>query len=393
MKKIAVIATFVAAVVCSCLVTSVAVADCGKMMIYPYRWRFIPPAPRPYIYERTRTTTETERIKVTPVPPPCPEKPRDWTPAPITTPRSIEENQTPQYTENVPEATGSVSADAYASASASAGGGVRYGTFKETHQQAVIAWNGLNNEEGEETLILTTNEISTAGGGAMLSVLPLPGKPIEIARSDKDIFKKAKKLLYEKLQSSSTKYGVIMSTVIGSHNIFVWELDNVATFKNDVNAYIAHTYKGQAAALIDNQTEEILQAYIDRGFRYFAFDLTQVNEKNSTKEAISYRFKSKFVYFPLQISGIGGTASETAVDLIVITPDLIEVTGGAVKIGDGDNDVRVLGMKTVEFTRSEVVGLDKALAAVFKRGETSLKVRNFYFDGTLNGYNSDFIAK
>lgn len=394
------ISAAVVALACSFQYSTVALAD-GKMMIYPYEWQQQGQAERykpiPYqakdLYETEVKEKRALRTAHAPVPPPCSVTPKGFVPSPIQPPQS--QSQVPQnekatlppwydekYSEEIPQPVDRINIE----------DGVRYGTFIETHQRAIIAWNGFEDERGEETLILTTQGVaSSVSGGAMLSVIPLPGEPITIEQSDKEVFKKTKRLLYNKFNAAGSGGGYFIEPVI-PHNIFVLKLDNIQTFNNEVNAYIAYKYSGKAAPLIDMKTEKIIGEYIKRGFRYFAFDLTEVHQKQLYK-TILYRFKSTSVYYPLQISGIGGTSTSTAVDLIVITPDLIEVTCGAVKIGDGVNDVRVIGMKTVEFTQSEVVDLDKALATVFKRGETSLKVRNFYFDGTLNGYNSDFIAK
>ena len=79
--------------------------------------------------------------------------------------------------------------------------GVKYGpddTFLEPNQQGVLAWNGIQDKErGEEILILTTNESSEIGS-AMLSVLPLPGEPISIERANAESFVTAKALMREK---------------------------------------------------------------------------------------------------------------------------------------------------------------------------------------------------
>ena len=189
--------------------------------------------------------------------------------------------------------------------------------FSEPDQQAVLAWNGK-----EEVLILSTNEKTTLTKGmAMLSVLPLPGKPVSIDRANINSFSIAKGIMNEKLkqQNSTMNMGVVLSKKIGSHNIFIWEIESKNDFQGKVQSYISDHYGGKAAALISSNTLKVIDQYVKEGFRYFAFDLTLVEDEYSTKEAIAYRFESAYAYFPLRISQVGGVG-ETAVDLIVLTP-------------------------------------------------------------------------
>lgn len=263
-------------------------------------------------------------------------------------------------------------------------------------QRAVIAWNGYEDERGEETLILTTEEISATGQEmAMLSVLPLPGEPLDITETDPKVFNNAQTLLHgEQSPNAIAKTGdvVLERKTGGAHNIFVWKLDNVNSFKKDITAYIANKYGNQAAALIDKNTEKIIRKYYKRGFRYFAFDLTKVKDKPVAKSAIAYRFKSDHVYYPLQISQIGGSNTKTKVDLIIIAPEVVQPTG-VVKVGKGKNAARMIDNKTAEFTRNEVENLDNALLAIFKNDESTLKVCEFVFEGSFNGFNGDFVAR
>lgn len=189
--------------------------------------------------------------------------------------------------------------------------------FSEPNQQAVLAWNGK-----EEVLILSTNEKTTLTKGmAMLSVLPLPGKPVSIERANIKSFSIAKGIMKEKRKENLTSgdFGVVLEKKIGSHNIFVWEIESKNDFQGKVQSYISDHYGGKAAALISSNTLKVIDQYVKEGFRYFAFDLTLVENEFSTKEAIAYRFESAYAYFPLRISQVGGVG-ETFVDLVVLTP-------------------------------------------------------------------------
>ena len=434
MKKATIIAAFLAAIVSSCLISSVAVADCGKMVIFPYRWRQAPPPPpqQPMMFYQTSGRDSIINVNIVNnynTPPKLGNKcPTNFTPAYSNPPQTgsntttnvyrggnnynwgnnyNEENTNSGNVNNRGGNSGSYNSDNSGSVvidNKDESGDDKDdeffygdGTFLETGQRAVIAWNGFDDERGEETLILTTNEQSATGEDIpMLSVLPLPGEPIDIKEAKTEVFNDARKLLYSKFDTSKFDgdapewYGFVFDRKIGAHNIFVWRLENIESFKKEVTAYIAMKYNNKAAALIDKKTEQVIGEYFKRGFRYFAFDLTEVKEKPADKVAIAYRFKSRFVYFPLQISQIGGTKTHTTVTLVVISPNLIK-PNGIVKVGKGENDAWVTGNQSVVFTKAEVNNLDPELAKVFKSND-NLFAREFVFEGDLNGYNGDFTA-
>jgi hypothetical protein len=230
----------------------------------------------------------------------------------------------------------------------------------------------------------------------MLSVLPLPGEPLEIERANARSFVEAKIILHKKLiqKGTSSEYGVVMHKKIGSHNIFVWELDNIDTFKEEVTAYVADKYNNAATALITDKTLKTVKQYFDKGFRYFAFDLTEVNTEVRTKEAIAYRFKSTYAYYPLAISAIGGTG-RSVVDLVVMTPGQIRLSKDFEQEAKSkDVTVRWVGNTSVNFTMDEVQSLDSKLSKVFNsNGLNSVIVRNFIFAiKDIGNFNADFGA-
>lgn len=284
------------------------------------------------------------------------------------------------------------------------GGYVQFGYFNEPEQQAVISWNGKNDQNGRETIILTTNEEIAYRGqkGYLLSVLPLPGKPESVKPANQKAFLLAKGLFFSKTPKpaqSDVDFAVVLREKIGAHNIFVWELDSVDTFQRDVQAWVAKEFGGNAAAYIDNETMNVLQYYIKSGFKYFAFDLTEVGSL-STKAAIAYTFQSSAVYYPLVVSRIGGTDDYSTVDLIIITPGSISPHQDSAIKRVVSEDAPALAKDTatlvrngtVNFTIDEVRGIDAHLD-VFDRGTTELTVRNIKFRKRLNSYTQDFLMK
>jgi hypothetical protein len=368
-------------------------ADCGKMRIHPH---YFPRPPRP----------PKPRLLDCPPVYPIPQQP------PIIVPDYGQGSQLQQTQEQILNNANSNSTNitlnnnvgtvpAPELAPEPTGGAVYYGdkdsTFAEPGQKALIAWNGKSDDNGEETLILITDEVSKTGQKmAMLSVLPLPGKPLEIERANARAFVEAQILLDKKFKQKSiaNTFGVVMYKKIGAHNIFVWELDNITTFKEEVTAYVADKYNNAATALITDKTSATVKKYFDKGFRYFAFDLTEVDTKVSTKEAIAYRFKTKFAYYPLAISAIGGTG-RSYVDLVVMTPGQIRLTKDFEDETKSKNvKVRVIGNTSVDFTMDEVKSLDPKLSKVFDSNQlNSVTVRNFGFAiEDIGDFGEDFGA-
>jgi hypothetical protein len=257
------------------------------------------------------------------------------------------------------------------------------GFFHEDLQQGVIGWNGE-----QEVLILSTNEESLVGDTAMLSIMPLPGKPIEIAQGDKKAFSKAKKLILSKaaIPVGATSLGLFMEKTIGAHNIFVWKIDAPKDFAPKVQAYISRKYGGKAKALLTQQTLNVIKSYYDRGFRYFAFDLVTVRKDKSTKEAIAYHFDSKFVYYPMVISSVGGTG-KTVVDLAVFTKGEITKLSGIER-----KHIIKLGDKTVSINQSELKEIDPRLAGLFP-ADSTLTGRVLLIHGKLQEFKKDFIGQ
>ena len=294
---------------------------------------------------------------------------------------------------------GDVDGDGDVNGNDGVGGGAGFGLFSEERQQAIIAWNGRTDEYGEEVLILTTNEQinEKIGKSAVtLNVVPLPGRPIDIQPADSKIFEKTKELLSKKYTAASLGGGfpAVMYKKVGSHEIFVWRIDKEENFKNAIMTYVKQKFKGKYVIKFTKEMEEVINSYYKRGYRYFAFDLSHVEEDNTTREAIAYHFKSRFVYFPLVISQIGGMPNtSTIVDMIVMTPG--RITMKPIKTNKGkvisDNNLFVVHKQSVKFTQNEIRKLDPTLAKVL-RGYPEVTVRNILLHGDLVGFHYDFIA-
>lgn len=252
-------------------------------------------------------------------------------------------------------------------------------SFNEPRQNGVIAWNGK-----EQILILSTDESNNIeGGGATLSILPLPGKPISVRPASTQAFDDAMSLVKQRLNMVA-KGTMLLEAKIGTHNIFVWKLDRPGDFAGQVRAYIKEKYNGVADALITPEAEQTVKHYFDQGFRYFAFDLAFMPAQRETKVAIAYRFESPFVYYPLVISRIGGVGA-TEVNLVVFSPSSLHHFKGL-----NHERIEVFGNRTIDLVTEDIRGIDAEMAELM--GDQPFKGRIFQIAGQLNEFAGDVMA-
>ena len=274
--------------------------------------------------------------------------------------------------------------------------------FNNDQTRVIIAWNGKQGSEGKETMIVSSGASCSYRGkrSAALSIIPLPGPPISVARVSPKFFFDLKSMFLARTPAPSAvdvEPGVVTPNRIGSHNIFILHLKDIQDFHNQITRYILHKYNGRAFPFLDSEALRVLEYYFERGFRYFAFDLGEV-ASNSEKEAIAYTFKSSSVYYPLVINRIGGTEGYSTVDLMIITPGLVKPAKMSTiqrivieeKPAFSDDSATLVRNGFVNFPIEEVRGIDKSLD-VFDAGTDTLIVRNIQFKKRYNSYVKDFV--
>ena len=346
-------------------------ADTGRIVIYRvppvYRWPPMPRPPRPiYNWQQTQVQNQTQANSNN---------------TNINSPTSnVNSNNTTNTTllnQNLGTQI-SINGNAMPTPTQFTAAGKSF-SFNEPKQNGVIAWNGK-----EQILILSTDEKSNvAGGGAALSVLPLPGKPISVLPASTKAFDDATAMIKRKL-SRVAKGTMMLEAKIGTHNIFVWKLDSPDDFANQVRAYIKEKYDGKADALVTDDAEKVIKHYFAQGFRYFAFDLAFMPEKPETKVAIAYRFESPYVYYPLVVSQIGGTG-KTRITLAVFTPGMLHHFKGL-----RHEQIHVFGDKSVDLTAADLEPIDPEVAKLMGTGQ--FKGRIFEISGDINAFKGDVMA-
>lgn len=199
----------------------------------------------------------------------------------------------------------------------------------EPNQDALIAWNG------EEEILILSTKLYSSQPTKVLQVLPLPSEP-EVKKSSRDILRRANELIFKNLfnelrlpvlRNSNPKVPaaeIKEEVVIGSHDILVLKVLNQNDFVDWVNNYLQE--KGQKNPQIPLSLQKTINNYIKKGYNYFVFDTIEVGPEPKTNEAISYQFKSKELYYPLEITKSDHGQSEISL-LILTNKNLVNYQG------------------------------------------------------------------
>ena len=255
--------------------------------------------------------------------------------------------------------------------------GVKGTSFKEPNQYAVIAWNG-----SEEVLWISTRQESVLpGNGAALSILPLPGTPISVTKGDEKLYANCANAVTSKLANAGGY--VVLEAQIGAHNVFVLESNSVADLEKQIQDYVDKKFSGEADGLIGEYARGVLKDYVNRGFKYFAFDLIRSTNSAEIKVPIQYHFKSNALYYPMVVSKIGGEGM-TTIEAVVFTKGGVTGPAPGAKALDFN---KVKGSRAASFSNEELKGLDPALGKLFGTGGAA--GRAWYIQGDMKSFDGD----
>ena len=259
----------------------------------------------------------------------------------------------------------------------------------EPTQRAMIAWNGK-----EEILLLST-DLKASEPTMILEILPLPSEPV-VKKGDVEVFRKATALINRKLRERQAMAlgkrhksaegppagEVTFHKKIGAHDISVAHV-------LDSNGFIEWVEKYFRSAGVENPTipsamKTVVGEYLMENFSWFVFDVVSLDEAPKTNEAIQYRFKTDFLFYPVKITRT--EEGYTSIDLLVLTPKLLSKFPGIPK-----EEVK-LRHKPVSISSKELRSLNKEMDDLFEHRE-DLKLRIWQIRGKLSSFKKDLIAK
>ena len=255
----------------------------------------------------------------------------------------------------------------------------------EPGQRAIILWNG------EEEILLLSTEIRTSQAVSILEVIPLPAEP-EVTLGTFETFEKMQRLLVEKtmwkvasgagyagIQAPKNAARITFHEQMGAHDIAVVEVLDKDHFVDWVKDFLTH--KGADNPQVRPDFLRIIQNYLERDLNWFVFDTIQATDKVGSRQPIQYRFKTDFLYYPLEISSL--ETGRTNIDLLLVTGQKLSsypVVRASMKRHD-----------------SFSVGLDELRAispdwASFM-GTPSVTLQQVRIKGNLRKMKTDFVAR
>ena len=259
----------------------------------------------------------------------------------------------------------------------------------EPAQRAVILWNGQ-----EEILLLSTDQSATERS-AILEVIPLPSEP-RVRLGSLETFEAAHRLVVEKRMWACAHGGaradrikvprvagrITFSEKLGPHDITVAQVLSDKGFIEFVQSYLQEKYQTPQAP-IRPEFARIIQAYIEKDFDWFCFDVILLDPSPKTREPIEYRFQSDRVFYPLTISAL--EQGKTRVNLLVFTPKLSATFEGIERSGVEQDP-------PVTIKPEEAEGLERGWKGFFN-GIPGVVMHQWKIEGDMNSMTKDVIVR
>ena len=254
----------------------------------------------------------------------------------------------------------------------------------------MIAWNGT-----EEILLLTT-DMKASDSTEVLEVLPLPAEPI-VKKGDIEVFRKATKLINKKLveqyrilskrnggkQRTDKPAGEItFHKKIGAHDINVAHVLDKDGFINWVEEYLDSL--GVEKPDIPEELKNVVGEYLKEEFTWFVFDVISLDKELKTNDAVQYRFKTDFLFYPVKI--MNTEKGYTSMDFLILTPQLLKDFPGI------PLEKIHLEHKPISITSDELKSLNEEMDKLLGHKENT-KLRIWKIEGQISDFKDDLIAR
>ncbi len=252
--------------------------------------------------------------------------------------------------------------------------------ISKPNQWALIAYDGTT-----EILLLVT-DLRASRPTKVLQVIPFPSEP-KVTRGDTELFVKANRHVSETLNSRSRRPAggtansnvgeVTFQNKIGAHHITIVRAIDSRKFVGWVKTFFEG--QGVEAPVIPKVLHAAVEAYLRDQCRWFAFDVIELGTDTVTKDAVRYRFESRFLYYPLRITR--ADHGNTSIRLLLLSPRLVRMPNV------GTPRVRLLH-RPVEVPRKTVEYWDKEIASLFD-DDSTLLLRAWGIKGRSSAFTRD----
>jgi len=252
----------------------------------------------------------------------------------------------------------------------------------QSAQNAIVAWNG------EEEIIILSNDIKSDAEAIALRIIPLPSSPSEIKEGSFDSFEKLVEIMNEKIEEVRNQWmaagkdlekvpaagvEITFHEKIGAHDVTVVKVNDLDCFLDWIKDFA--TEKGLEVKEISSEFKEGVKNYLKRGIIYFVFDVIDTKEGEESINPLIYRFDSDSLYYPLKITAISEIGSSLGrINIFLIAKEFV------------GEDFRYL--YPVELTKEELEEVSEEIASLF---ESNAKAVKFDYSGRLTEFDKDFI--
>jgi len=208
----------------------------------------------------------------------------------------------------------------------------------ESAQNAIVAWNG------EEEILILSNDVEGSDSATILRMVPLPSNPTSIEEADFNSFSKITEIINNKgkvlgryrgwegimpanpLGFEGTPPGVEITfhKNIGVHDVTVVKVNDLDYFLNWVKDFAINN--GLESKEISPEFKDGISNYLDRDIEYFVFDVIKKTEQQQSINPLIYKFKSDYLFYPLEITAISeiGQTQYAEVNLFLISRGIIK---------------------------------------------------------------------
>lgn len=261
--------------------------------------------------------------------------------------------------------------------------------LEEAGQNAIVAWNG-----NEEIIILST-DMKSSKSTLVLELIPLPSNPTKVKKGSPESFTKLVEVINKKAREMRQKaFGKGVETPgveitfhkkIGVHDVTIVKVNDLDYFINWVKDF--STDRGFEYTGLPSNFKTTVSNYLNKNIDHFVFDVIETNESSQTINPLIYRFKSDYLYYPLEItatSDVGWSSSKVNVFLIakgIVNQTVVRNTKLHPRTGFDEYNISL--------TREELREISPELEDLFKSDPFVMNAKYF---GPLNALNKDLIV-
>ena len=260
--------------------------------------------------------------------------------------------------------------------------------IREPKQDAIIAWNG------KEQLLYLQTTLAASEETKVLEVMPLPNKPI-VEASEIGVFKRCAFLLPRPSAPASggaAPFGVLSNSpaakvverkMIGAHDIRTVELLDAKRFSD----WVIQEFQRDGEQLeIPEPLLKVIDEYAKDGFKWFLFDVVNVEKEQAKKTPLRIRFATDHLYYPMRVTRTEKGITTVSLSLLTNVPfskeDCIGISPDAISAPVRAREISGSKVRWVDPPLFELLGQPK-----------SVTLRSWRIAGEIDSFERDLLIR